>query len=145
MKRLKLVSQLVRYFGINWVIFRVTYVIKVKAGWYKRRFPGVRLDESSLAFWLKQGIPTATQGYFDWRHSNRPSFFFDKVPQLPSSIYLITKAEAILAGCWTYFQHAEFQIGMPPEWNKNPLTGQMIPIDKHWSEISDFDSGDIKY
>jgi asparagine synthase (glutamine-hydrolysing) len=34
---------------------------------------------------------------------------------------------------------------MPPNWHCNPLTGQSVPADRHWTQISDFDTGDIKY
>ncbi|MDZ7696582.1 MAG: heparinase II/III family protein [Deltaproteobacteria bacterium] len=34
--------------------------------------------------------------------------------------------------------------GFPLDWHRNAFTGQVAPRDLHWSEISDFEYGDIK-
>ena len=50
----------------------------------------------------------------------------------------------VAAGRLRYFEHTVASTGFPPNWHANPFTGQAAPSDRHWSEITDFDAGDIK-
>ncbi|MBC8351297.1 MAG: alginate lyase family protein [Planctomycetes bacterium] len=47
-------------------------------------------------------------------------------------------------GVTRYFEHLSVRTGNPPAWNSNGLTGKKLPSDRHWSDIRDFGSGDIK-
>lgn len=47
-------------------------------------------------------------------------------------------------GVFPYFEHLSLDVGFPPSWHRNPLTGQQTPRDLHWSQIPDFGFGDIK-
>jgi hypothetical protein len=59
-------------------------------------------------------------------------------------VHPVSYAEDLRRGELHYFEHTVAQIGYPPAWHTNPFTGQHAPTDRHWSQISDFDYGDIK-
>ncbi len=56
----------------------------------------------------------------------------------------IAEAEAILRGRFRFFSYREVEVGNPPDWHRNQLTGELAPADRHWSELGDFAFGDIK-
>lgn len=148
MNRLNLLMQLQRYFGMRWLIFRVLYVVKLRSGWFHRRFPSYQWNERPLGSWLRSDVPSSHIDYVAWRNKRQPQFFFDELPPteaLNISEISINEADALLEGEWTYFAHLRFDMGMPPAWHRNPFTGQDIPASRHWSTISDFDDGDIKF
>lgn len=148
MNKLKVLYQLLRYFGPSWLAFRLLYAVKLRTGWFKRRLPSYAWLERPLSYSLRSGVPSSPEAYVAWRNQSGVQFFFNDVPvtngRFDSSI-AVAEADAVLAGSWTYFTHTRFDVGMPPNWHRNPLTGHIVSADRHWSEISDFDSGDIKY
>lgn len=148
MKRLGVLLQLLRYFGLRWLLFRLFYALKLRTGWYRRRFPTFRWEDRPLSFWLQPDVPSSPSEYIAWRAASAPHFFFGSLPtpdSRPTSARTIAEADDILNGSWRYFTHHHFNIGMPPNWHRNPLNGQVVPADRHWSAITDFDSGDIKF
>lgn len=76
-------------------------------------------------------------------------FLFDRLPsdfdQNWNLQETIRQADSILAGRWQYFFYGRYDMGFPPSWASNPSTGQQIQLDRHWSKISDFQYGDIKF
>lgn len=56
----------------------------------------------------------------------------------------VAEADALLRGNWRFFQHLPIEVGFPPQWHLNPLSGHRAPANRHWSQIGDFDYGDIK-
>jgi hypothetical protein len=66
--------------------------------------------------------------------------------QLPHNNYnfsrkvVLRHAENLLQGRHTFFSHQSVQLGAPPNWHGNLSGVNSI----HWSQIGDFDSGDIK-
>lgn len=66
-------------------------------------------------------------------------------PSLSDSV--VKEAEDILQGKIKYFSHQSTEVGAPPDWFRNPLTGHTCKDpERHWSKIADFnqDVGDIK-
>ncbi|NDV63027.1 hypothetical protein G0Q06_11235 [Puniceicoccales bacterium CK1056] len=57
---------------------------------------------------------------------------------------VISRADRILGGEIQYFFHNWQKTGFPPNWHKNPFTGESAPTECHWSELGDFGFGDIK-
>lgn len=148
MNKLKVLLQLRRYFGWRWLVFRLSYAIKLRTGWFRRRFPPFQWSDRPLSFWLRPDVPSKPTEYGAWRDRHQQPFFFDELPSpeaLNASRQPLNNADCILEGRWKYFAHLEYDVGMPPNWHLNPLTGQTIPCNRHWSVISDFDSGDIKF
>lgn len=145
MKKIRIALQLIGYFGIGWLLFRVFYALKTRAGWYRRRFPPYEWADRPLVYWLRPDVPSTAEAYAEWRAAHAAPFFFDALPTLELPQAPIDEADALISGAWTYFTHTRLPIGMPPDWHKNQFDGQRAPEDKHWSRISDFDSGDIKF
>lgn len=148
MNRIKLLYQLLRYFGLGWVVFRIFYMVKIRSGFLQRILPAYRWSERPLSYWLRDGIPTSPEAYVKWRSENSGNFFFDNVPldfPFATTSNVILQADGILRGSWQYFTQNTYDIGMPPNWHLNPLTGQSISATRHWTQISDFDAGDIKF
>jgi asparagine synthase (glutamine-hydrolysing) len=114
------------------------------ASWHE--YPLQRfLIDSSLA---------GPEAYFIFRRSFSPAFFFTPEqrhifrPLLAvwnmQKHHPINDAEALRRGNLRYFAHTLVPIGFPPAWHTNPLTGEHVDAEGHWSQLSDFGYGDIK-
>jgi asparagine synthase (glutamine-hydrolysing) len=115
----------------------------------QRRLPLESWNRRPLADWLRAGIPADPVRYVEWRQTGARKFFFDELPQpdLLSSVsrqQAVSQADAVLSGRWVYFGRLSVDAGFPPNWFRNPLTGESAPADRHWAEIPDFSFGDIK-
>lgn len=115
----------------------------MKGGLIQRQMPPYLWDERPLKTWLRHSIPASPAEYASWRREKSIRFFFKDLPQVQQPP--IDEADAILAGNWRYFEGQEFSVGFPPNWHFNPVSQKMLSHDKHWSQISDFGAGDIKY
>lgn len=140
---------LLRHMGPRWVGARACYAAQNKLGLLRRRLPIESWDSRPLKSHLRRDVPPDFSEYVRWRQAGAGKFFFDQLPsasdsQSVSQCQAISHAEALLAGRWIYFGTLPVEAGMPPKWHVNPLTGESAPADLHWSEISDFEFGDIK-
>jgi hypothetical protein len=148
LRKLNLLWQLWRYLGAKWLFFRLSYAIQLRTGWLEKRMPAFEWKDRPLQYWLKEVIPSEAKEYLAWRGKNRGKFFFDRLPSLPPSFgqsEIIEKANAILAGKWTYFSHTRYELSCPPNWHFNPQTGKPLVAEAHWTRIDDFKQGDIKF
>jgi hypothetical protein len=148
MYRFKVLFQLIRYFGIGWLLYRITYKLKISSGYLRWKLPSYQWSDRLLEYWIHKNIPSSADAYVKWRLTNRGKFFFSKIPSsypFKEQSTSVTEANAIIDGRWQYFTGEIFDVGMPPQWHLNPLTGQHVPPDRHWTQIADFDAGDIKY
>lgn len=48
--------------------------------------------------------------------------------ELIATVALIDKADKLLAGRWQVFALREVELGFPPQWNRDPLTGTQAPV-----------------
>jgi asparagine synthase (glutamine-hydrolysing) len=160
--------------GSRWLLFRVGYALRKRTGMLRMQMPQYPWDDRPLETWLKHGIPSTPKLYAEWREQNQPKFFFGSfraeqtlsgrhapplgqvhrdavsVEHLPGDIpwnprTAVKEAEKILAGTFRYFSHTDYQIGFPPDWHKDPVTGWKLASQKHWSELSDDAEVDIKF
>ena len=152
--------------GFRWLLFRLTYALRKQTGYIRLQIPPYQWHERPLETWLKKNIPTTPQAYFEWRKQNSPKFFtfpraakspqgertlsererdevVDEVQWNPQTT--IDEANRILSGELKYFAHSWHQVGFPPDWHKDPLTGTRLDSQKHWSEYSDDLDVDIKF
>lgn len=115
---------LLRRLGIGWAWFRVGY-------WLRRRL-----------------------GHFE-RHA--PITAWTEVPAYPTAAWLsawpvparlgagcVPEAEQVLAGQFLLFSRHRLPLGSPPDWHRNALTGERLPVAVHWSRIATFSGDDIK-
>jgi len=137
--------------GARWLLFRVSYALRRRMGYIRVQMPAYRWNDRPLGMWLKKNIPTTAQAYVEWRKKNSPRFFFRAVEmQIPengpwNSQAAIDEANRILSGELKYFSHTWYQVGFPPDWHADPVSGIKLDSQKHWSEISDVPGVDIKY
>jgi hypothetical protein len=135
--------------GPRWIGARVYHSARNRLHLVQRRLPIEDWDHRPLAAYLRQGVRSDPAGYLQWRQAGAGKFFFDELPRpdLLSSVsqqQAVIQADALLTGRWLYFGMLPVETGMPPNWHRNPLTGECAPADIHWTEISDFAFGDIK-
>ena len=140
---------IIREQGLRWALFRVLYKGQHEFGVLRRRLPRCTWESRPLRTWLVPGVPWFSESYVEWRRAHQPAFFFktlhgDISPFLSSHL-AIARANAVIAGRWPYFSGTELQVGFPPDWHLNPVNGKHIPTDQHWSDIDEFEYGDIKF
>jgi len=134
--------------GSRWLLFRVAYALRKRTGYIRLQTPQYPWKDRPLGTWLKKNIPSTPQLYAQWRKQNSPKFFFGNLRAEPSRSDregAVDEAERILSGELKYFSHTYYQVGFPPDWHKDPVTGIKIDSQKHWSEISDDADVDIKF
>jgi heparinase II/III-like protein len=105
--------------------------------------------EVPLSIWLRSDVPIEPRAYVIWRDTQALSFFFNSTSDIASALRTrfsppVSEAESAVAGHWRYFSGPVFSVGPNPDWHRNPMTGQKVPSSRHWSELGDFDYGDIK-
>lgn len=149
LSKARLALELARRVGLRWLIFRVGYALRIRTGMLARRMPIYRWQDRPLVWWLQKGVPDQPAAYHQWRKAHSGRFFFTesvRVPHHPEwqPEKTIAEADNVLAGKWRYFSHTVYDVGFPPNWHRNPMTGQTLPVDCHWSHLSDFAHGDIK-
>lgn len=148
-RKLRLFGQLWRYMGPSWLLFRLKYAAQLRSGWLQHRMPAYPWSAHPLSTWLKAGIPSDADAYLAWRQWAGGRFFFDYLPRVPPNVpwnphYVVEEADSLLAGTFRYFGDTDYQVGFPPDWHLNPMTGQRLPAKAHWTQIGDFEQGDIK-
>lgn len=140
---------LAREMGVSWIGRRAEYAIQEKFHILRRRLPVSSWSEQSLGKFVRADIPSDPAAYTDWRQTHAGKFFFHQ-PPTPAQLHRIShgeavrQAEALLRGSWVYFGAIPVAAGFPPDWHRNPFSGQLAPVDLHWSEMPDFAFGDIK-
>ncbi len=138
-----------RGLGLRWVLSRLWYATQKKAGYFHWRTPAQAWENVPLSKWLRNDVPSEPRAYVVWRESQPVSFFFRSTTELTSVLRsrfspAVAEAESVIAGNWRYFSGPVFSVGFPPDWHRNPLTGEQVSSGRHWSELGDFDLGDIK-
>jgi hypothetical protein len=141
---LRAAAFLIRRFGVGWLAGRMGYSLGRRLGLLRLRMPSYAWDDRPLSTWLRPGIPSGPGAYAAWREQNRPAFFFDELPPAFSED-AVPEAERILGGELKFFRHDWLEVGFPPDWNRNPVTGFELDPKAHWSRLSDDGDGDIKF
>ncbi len=154
--------------GSQWLVFRVGYALRKRTGYIRKQMPQYQWSDRPLEMWLKKNIPSTPKAYFEWRKQYAPKFFFHSSSVMLSGSeasrttreetlryrsgshpwdpqVAVDEAERILAGDLKYFSHTYHQVGFPPDWHKDPVTGIKLDSLKHWSEIPDDADVDIKF
>ncbi|HEX7517217.1 MAG TPA: alginate lyase family protein [Chthoniobacterales bacterium] len=151
---LKHLPALRRNLGSRWLAGRAFYAIKLRSGALRRRLPARSWDDESLVDALSDPALADAKRYFNYRRTAGPLFFF-AASQREAYAPLLRKwdedgrnpialADAVGRGVIRYFEHTDAGSSFPPDWHRNPFTGEQAPSNRHWSEIDDFGCGDIK-
>jgi len=80
----------------------------------------------------------------DWPRIDSKAAKFCPLELLPPSGSFDSEANDIGHGAFRPFSWAARQLGFPPKWNINLLSGKTLPTDLHWTDLPDFNFGDIK-
>lgn len=152
--KLQRAYQLLNHFGPEWLLFRTKYALEMRAGILKAKTPVHSWEDQPLTSLIQDESLALPERYWAYRRSGAPAFFFspsDRVTIAPhlTALDVTTTSPVALAGelehgVMRYFEHAPLHTGFPPDWHTNPFTSQTAPATRHWSEIQDFDYGDIK-
>jgi hypothetical protein len=143
-----------RFFGPRWLVQRLRYRIRLRTGIVRRQMPVTEWVAQPLERFLRDASLADPESYLSYRRTTAPPFFFSPSDRSSfQSCFLewdndegepVRRARQILEGDFHFFDHTVAQVGFPPEWNRNPFTGQSAPVARHWSKIGDFEHGDIK-
>lgn len=152
--RLQIGYQIWHHFGASWLGYRAWYALQQRTGYLKRQLPNRPWHEQPLATFLRDQRLAEPARYAAYRRSAAPHFFFGPDACAAGKLYFqawdqgltspVEVAAELAAGILRYFEHTPATIGCPPQWHRNPFTGQTAPVEGHWSELSDFGYGDIK-
>ncbi len=112
------------HLGPGWVFFRLRYALRRRIRTLRRR--------SSCVRWEQMACPEVLQ-----------SGWFEPWPREVGA-GCVREAEDVLGGRFRLFSFHDVVAGFPPAWHRNQLTGEVVPSDRHWSELGDFAFGDIK-
>ena len=146
MSRLRRLLLVVRTLGFGWLMFRVVYALKMRLGWFVFRCP-----QKDWSYWSAERVLSDdVSGYpaADWIRERllAPDRMFPETDWAEASrTSAIHEADEILAGRFSFYSCDRREIGFPPQWNVNPVSGENVASDVHWSRLSDFAFGDIKH
>jgi hypothetical protein len=130
--------------GVRSAFWYGVYRWQLAGGSAKKRTPCLGWDD------LIRELPGAA---LDWDPRSGRKFFFTDTPGLRRNYrQWFPKAEAGLRAEWSEAEKGNFLFwedsfracGFPPDWNRNPLTGTAIAAGRHWTEVGEQESGDIK-
>ena len=147
-------SQLLRYFGPQWLMYRTWHAMRMKSGLVRLQLPATTWEEQPLARFLTDRSLGDPERYAEYRRTSAPRFFFD--PQNRDAYRAVfekwdtsersplSAAEDIGRGFISFFSHERINVGFPPRWHADPIHKKEFPKNQHWSQIGDFGAGDIK-
>ena len=155
MRSVSLAWQILRHMGPGWCAYRAYYAVARRSGALARRIPATAWEAAPLPRLLKDESLAEPEQYLDYRRSPAaPAFLFKAADRQRYQPLLagfddgganpIDEAEAILDGRLRFFSCHRLDVGFPPDWHRNHLTGQRAPTASHWSRISATGYGDIK-
>jgi len=120
----------------------------------RRKTPAGEWSDAPLEGFLKIPALAEPEAFLDYRRKQAPLFFFEPEGTGDGSAVFtewdtrggspIALVERLAKGNIRYFEKVDAAAGFPPDWHRNPFSGDCAPADLHWSEIGDFKFGDIK-
>jgi Heparinase II/III-like protein/Heparinase II/III N-terminus len=141
-------------FGTRWLSQRIGYSVQARLGVLRRRTPVTSWSDVPLRDAIRDKTLSDPAAYCSYRRTQAPPFFFSPNDRSSFQSFLtqwdadgmdvINSAQELIQGNLKYFEKVSGTVGTPPNWFTNPFTGESLPGDHHWSEISDFGKGDIK-
>ena len=110
--------------GLGNVASVTLHRLGLRSGWYEHRLPVIARPAVPLFSAEAEVLPAPAT----------------------ASLQVVAEADALLRGEMTLFSHLQRQVGAPPDWFMDPLTGQRVSApERHWSRIADFaEASDIK-
>jgi Heparinase II/III-like protein/Heparinase II/III N-terminus len=155
MSKVNTMLQVGRTFGVRDGILRLQYELQRGIGLLSWRMRSVQGWDS----WdLRKIAPNASAGQIRSKRQHVSSqFFFTDVKTLGGDIRktigpdgeksVIAEANRIFDGDLPFFGQLEYTCGFPPQWFRNPLTGQSVAPQQPWTHMrfASPASGDLKF
>jgi hypothetical protein len=152
---LSLTRNVIKFFGVRWLFFRMFYTFKLKTNIVKLCSPVHTWHKYLDKNQHKIPLNYRTGNAFTSEREDASRFFVNRKSYMTGEKILdvfdkegITTPEYntknIQQGRFLLFSKIISDTGIPPEWNKNHLSNTALPQNKHWSQIDDFGNGDIK-
>ncbi len=134
MNKLLKLFRILKLLGPGWAAYRLYYAVQSKLGHWRRvtpmtDWPAVDANQRGSELSPLQWNP---EQYKHW------------IAQYPAAVEkLRSDADTIVAGSidW-YSRHSK---PLPVNWHQNPFSKETIPSEQHWSELGEFNYGDIKH
>ena len=134
---------LLHHLGPRWLAQRTRFALERKLGLLAKRSP--------QRPWANFG-PTKTHPAWRVQSPSLPITKLDRTflaPHLEAWALAgghspVAEAEAMARGQFRIFSHTLCDLGYPPQWAKNVLTGRTISSSAHWTKSSDAGADDIK-
>lgn len=158
-RRFTTLWQLSRHMGPAWVLFRLQYAWRLRSGMLRRVLPLCRWDDVPLekALRAERAQQPRHELITEFRQqlaqnselpgtfpADATAHFADWDTACPQASPVL-EADRALQGEFTFFGGTVRNLGMPPQWHQNPMSGDVAPSDRHWSDLGDFGFGDIKF
>jgi hypothetical protein len=147
-------AALAKQFGPGWVIRRSIYLAKIRSGSIRRRLPARQWSDEKFELLVTDSSLADPGRLMEYREHDGPRFLFspaDRQSYRPlfarwdtEGKHPITTADGIKDGVFPFFGHAEANCTFPPDWHRSALSGHRSPPTQHWSDIGDFEFGDVK-
>lgn len=137
MSKLNNYIQLISNMGWRYISYRIMYELRRKSGLLKKKSPVNPTQKQFIS--LSKWKETAQPFFFQ----SRKSISFEKKP----TEILKEACQKILNGEIQFFSYQYFDLGLDYDWITNPDNGFKYDINKHWTEVNDYnkEAGDIKY
>src|SRR5215475_1905722 len=152
MRTPQVLAQIWKHLGPNWIAFRLGYAARLRTGLLERSLPVMRWDDQPLGGMLRKDF--SADEYFEYRRTSAPTFFFSGAdrPRFKTLFArwdsdvsrAVTESEELFNGWVRMFGGLPVQAGSPPDWHRNPLTGERAEENAHWTQVDEFDRGDIR-
>jgi asparagine synthase (glutamine-hydrolysing) len=119
----------------------------------RRKTPLREWSETPLAGFLATPALAEAEAFLAYRRRHAPAFFFEPgqrgdfgpcFAQWDAINSPVALVENLARGTLRYFAKVEGAAGFPPDWHRNCFSGERAPAHLHWSEINEFQFGDIK-
>lgn len=138
-------AQMIKYFGPGWVMSRVAHTVRRRSGWLAWRAPVSSWDDHPLSSFLSAAAKAEGEKPKNFFFSGEQrQVFRNHFSRWDGGSPDTGEADAVLKGNFRLFGDRGWDLGALPRWHVNPLSGQALPSNRHWSRLGDFDFGDIK-
>jgi len=144
MKKIKRVCVILKFMGLKWALFRVIYALKLKAGFFEKKYP-LKPWEYYSSNAVITGAPSLA--------GLAAALCIDKKNVIARSAAMgsadgvrrtFEEADRVCDGAFTFYSCQIKELGEFPEWDKNYVSGEKLSAKSHWSKMPWNAAGDIK-
>ncbi len=128
--------------------------LRKRTGAIRRSLPATSWDAQPLASFLSDPTLADAERYARSQDERHHSFLWGESFGTRTAALLnqwtspndgaVATANKIYQGKFRLFETHEIHLGDSPNWHRDPFTNRQYPSDRHWTQLGDFDGGDIK-